>query len=208
MDDAAGRFAGEGFGLRSAALDVINSDHWDGFGRRTEHLDDPAWRTAFLARWGWTDMAAAEPIPRADVARLRALLRRIVDAVAAGQGAGDDDVAALDGWLASPARRYLARDAQGYTLEWAPLEAGWSWIMAEIAASMADLLAPRQRRRLKVCPNPGCRWAFYDETNGNTRRWCNDRACGNRDKVRRFRARRTGVPAAADADAADDNTAP
>ncbi len=206
MDNAAVGFAGEGFGLRSAALDVINSDHWDGFGQRTEHLDDPAWCAAFLARWGWADMAAAEPLPRADVTRLRARLRRIVDAVAAGQGVGADDAVALDGWLASPARRHLARDTQGYTLEWAPLEAGWSWIMAEIAASMVDMLVPHQSRRLKVCPNPGCRWAFYDETNGNTRRWCNDRACGNRDKVRRFRARRTGVPAAADADAADDMT--
>ncbi len=208
MNDGAGGFAGEGFGLRSAALDVINSEHWDGFGRRTDHLDDPAWRAAFLARWGWADMARTGAIPRPDVARLRALLRRIVDVVAAGQGVGDDDTVALDGWLASPARRHLARDAQGYTLEWVPLEAGWSWIMAEIAASLVGMLAPQRRRRLKVCPNPGCRWAFYDETNGNTRRWCNDRACGNRDKVRRFRARRTGVSASADADAADGITEP
>ena len=51
--------------------------------------------------------------------------------------------------------------------------------------AFVDLVA-----RLKICPNHGCRWVFYDETRGNTRRWCDDRSCGNRDKVRRLRERR------------------
>jgi predicted RNA-binding Zn ribbon-like protein len=69
-----------------------------------------------------------------------------------------------------------------------PLRPGWRWALAEVAASAGAMLAAAPGR-IKVCANPGCRWAFHDRTRGNRRRWCNDLTCGNRDKVRRFRAR-------------------
>jgi predicted RNA-binding Zn ribbon-like protein len=50
------------------------------------------------------------------------------------------------------------------------------------------MLTPPEPRRLKICPNRGCRWVFYDRTKGKTRVWCNDRTCGNRERVRRARA--------------------
>ena len=128
--------------------------------------------------------------PGDDLVALRALLRRLVDDLAAGLPPTSADLAALDALLARPARRGIVPDGDGLRLALLPLDPGWPWLLAEIAASAADLLAAAPRRRLKVCPNPGCRWDFWDETNGNTRRWCNDRTCGNRDKVRRFRHRR------------------
>jgi predicted RNA-binding Zn ribbon-like protein len=47
-------------------------------------------------------------------------------------------------------------------------------------------------RRLKICANPECRWAFYDPSRNVSGRWCDMAACGNREKVRRYRRRHTG----------------
>lgn len=183
----AQRFCEEGFGLRAAGLDLANSEQWDGFGRRTDHLADPSWLAAFVERWGWSDFAAVEAPPFSQIAETRGLCRGLVEALATAGAPSAKDRSKLGGLLAAPGWRRLAT---GGGVELVPVTAGWSWILAEVAASMAGLLAEGARRRVKVCPNAGCRWAFYDETRGNTRRWCNDRACGNRDKVRRFRARR------------------
>lgn len=190
MASVADDFAREGYGLTYACLDFVNSEQWDGYGQPTEHLDEPGWLATFLARWGWAEQVGGIPIPGGELRRLRALIRRLVEAVAAGEEPADADLAALNAALGAPARRRLLPDGNGYRLALAPLESGWGWILAEIAASAAELLAGGQLRRLKLCPNAGCRWAFYDQTNANTRRWCNDLACGNRDKVRRFRERR------------------
>jgi predicted RNA-binding Zn ribbon-like protein len=45
-------------------------------------------------------------------------------------------------------------------------------------------------RRLKVCANPDCRWAFYDRSRNQQGNWCDMAVCGNRIKNRQLRARR------------------
>jgi predicted RNA-binding Zn ribbon-like protein len=45
-------------------------------------------------------------------------------------------------------------------------------------------------KRLKICVNPHCRWAFYDPSRNISARWCDMSACGNRAKVHRYRQHR------------------
>jgi len=45
-------------------------------------------------------------------------------------------------------------------------------------------------RRLKVCRNDACRWAFYDSSRNRSGAWCSMAICGNRMKGRAFRRRR------------------
>jgi len=58
-----------------------------------------------------------------------------------------------------------------------------------------DLLVPPlvalgdERRRLRACGNRRCGWLFVDRSANGRRRWCDAKACGNRMKVRRYRAR-------------------
>src|SRR5437773_921598 len=58
-----------------------------------------------------------------------------------------------------------------------------------------DLLVPLlvalggERRRLRACGNRRCGWLFVDRSASGRRRWCDAKACGNRMKVRRYRAR-------------------
>jgi predicted RNA-binding Zn ribbon-like protein len=184
-----GAFAREGFGTEGPWLDLVNSEQWDGFGRRTDHLDDPAWIGDFVAAWGWEGTVEAVPAPRDALAEARATLRGVVEAVVAGGEPDRTAAAHLDRLLAQPARRRLRLDGASLVVELEPDEPGWGWALAETVASAVSTLNGEGSRRLKVCPNPGCRWAFVDRTRGNTRRWCNDATCGNRDKVRRFRER-------------------
>ncbi len=121
---------------------------------------------------------------------LRTLLRRMVEDIAGGGQPSDEDIAALNTVLsAEPVRRRLVRQEDNYQVELVPPTFNQHTLLGKIAASLAELLALHNWRRVKVCANDDCRWVFYDETRGNTRRWCSDLTCGNRDKVRRFRAR-------------------
>ncbi len=55
--------------------------------------------------------------------------------------------------------------------------------------------------RLKVCARDTCRWAFYDASRNQVRRWCSMAGCGNYNKMRRAattrKARRAGSTATA-----------
>jgi predicted RNA-binding Zn ribbon-like protein len=44
-------------------------------------------------------------------------------------------------------------------------------------------------QRLKICPADDCQWAFYDESRNRSAVWCSMKVCGNRHKVREYRAR-------------------
>jgi predicted RNA-binding Zn ribbon-like protein len=47
-------------------------------------------------------------------------------------------------------------------------------------------------RRLKVCARDTCRWAFYDASRNQARRWCSMAGCGNHIKMQRaYAARKT-----------------
>jgi predicted RNA-binding Zn ribbon-like protein len=51
--------------------------------------------------------------------------------------------------------------------------------------------------RLKVCSRDSCRWAFYDASRNQVRRWCSMAGCGNHIKMRRAYAARKGRAARA-----------
>ncbi|MEU9826148.1 CGNR zinc finger domain-containing protein [Micromonospora chersina] len=46
--------------------------------------------------------------------------------------------------------------------------------------------------RLKVCDRDTCRWAYYDASRNQARRWCSMAGCGNYVKMRRAYAVRRG----------------
>lgn len=46
--------------------------------------------------------------------------------------------------------------------------------------------------RLKVCDRTTCRWAYYDTSRNQSRRWCSMAGCGNHIKMKRAYAARIG----------------
>lgn len=61
-------------------------------------------------------------------------------------------------------------------------------VLASVVRAAVDLLTSDGIRRIGRCADETCLWLFLDTTRSGTRRWCDMKVCGNRNKVRRFRA--------------------
>jgi predicted RNA-binding Zn ribbon-like protein len=59
-----------------------------------------------------------------------------------------------------------------------------------VARSAAVLLTSPKLGGVKVCAGEGCGWMFLDESRNASRRWCDSRDCGNRERVRKYLARK------------------
>jgi len=69
----------------------------------------------------------------------------------------------------------------------------WQWksknmldrILWPIAQSAAELLTSPELDSLRECEAPDCAWLFLDHSRNRSRRWCDMKVCGNRQKARR-----------------------
>ena len=66
-------------------------------------------------------------------------------------------------------------------------------VATAVAWDFAHFLKTFDRERMRHCDNPACTMHFYDIGKNNRRRWCSMSACGNRDKIAQYRARKAGV---------------
>jgi len=180
-------FHAAGFGKVAPWVDLANSEEWNGFGRLTDHLTNPRWLATFLKHWDLHPLSSKD-VPCHKLVQLRLLLRRVAEKLAAGASLSARELSNLNQALNVPGRQKLVQGQNGFRAEMVPLHNDWSWVIRRIAASFAEMLASREVERIKVCANSGCRWVFHDPTKARTKRWCNDRTCGNRARVRRARA--------------------
>ena len=60
--------------------------------------------------------------------------------------------------------------------------------LAEIALAMQRAVAEGIWWRLKICSSDECEWAYYDKSKNKSRNWC-EYGCGNKLKMRAYRAR-------------------
>jgi predicted RNA-binding Zn ribbon-like protein len=187
MSQAASAFYKDGFGKVAPWVDLANSAEWDGFGKFTDHLANPQWLDSFLKHWRLYPLPAKH-VPRRDLLQLRSVLRRAAEELATGQPPNPANLFKLNHALNVPVRQRLVQYQNGLRTELLPMKRDWRWVMARIAASLGEMLENRQAARIGICANKDCRWIFYDPTKARIKRWCNDRTCGNRARVRRARA--------------------
>lgn len=188
---------GAGYGRRFCWIDFVNSEYRDGFGAATDYLADDGWRAAFFRASGLCPIERP-PFPLLTFKALRRELRTTAEQIARDGFFAGRLLKPLNTRLSTAVFRAITRTPRGYRVVVKPARADWRWVAAQIVASFGAFLESSQAERLKICPNPGCSWVFVDETKGNTKRWCNDRRCGNRDKVRRYRAKRAHALAVAE----------
>jgi predicted RNA-binding Zn ribbon-like protein len=62
-------------------------------------------------------------------------------------------------------------------------------VLWEVARSASRLLTSPLLARVRACAAGDCGWWFLDDTKNRSRRWCDMKICGNREKLRRFRER-------------------
>ena len=90
-----------------------------------------------------------------------------------------------------------ARFAPDGSIELEPDETGARHGLAELLTIVFQSLHDGSWQRLKACASDSCQWAFYDHSRNHSGHWCSMRSCGNRAKVRSYRARQQPAGAAA-----------
>ena len=153
----------------------------------TDELNSTAGLAGWLAETGLGD--GAEPTER-ELARavdFREGLRSLLlanNGVDTGDDSADRLNAALDG--ASSEVRF-----EGSSAEIVPTCASVDGALATMALVIHGAMQSGEWAKLKVCPADQCYWAFYDRSRNHSRTWCQMGDCGNRAKVRAFRARKS-----------------
>ncbi|RRJ66515.1 zf-CGNR multi-domain protein [Paenibacillus oralis] len=174
--------------------DFINSEwhDWKGSGRSEDRLEKLPWQSRFLSDW---QLRAPVPAAVGDITAMRQLrkgLHALAVKLAGGEEMAGEDWRLLNQYM-EPGRVYrefAPGDGGTVKLEYRPVAAEWEQVMAEVAASFGQTVLQGEAGRIRVCDNPDCRWIFYDDTRNRTKKYCDDKMCGNLMKVRRFRARK------------------
>ncbi len=81
--------------------------------------------------------------------------------------------------------RRLARADDRYRWEWQWNEDPLGSILWPVTQSAADLLIAPELAEVRMCEAPDCAWLFLDQSRNRSRRWCDMKVCGNRQKARR-----------------------
>jgi predicted RNA-binding Zn ribbon-like protein len=156
----------------------------------TDTLSDPA----ALATWLRDNnlLAPGEPASDIDLDRAVCVREAIRDLLAAGHGGiGGTGAPAAATLLSTTARRcklrpeFTASGTARLVAASSGVDRGIGTLLVLVTAAMAD----GRWRRLKVCRNDTCRWAFYDISRSGAGKWCSMAVCGNRSKAAAWRTR-------------------
>jgi predicted RNA-binding Zn ribbon-like protein len=153
----------------------------------TDELGDPDRLRA------WVEEQTGEHLPEPDVEAhsrvlaLRESLRALLRANNGGE-AGGRELAALR--EAAERSRYRSTLGPGGELTLGPARADLNGFEARLLLAIERIQSQGAWPRLKSCTGEGCQWAFFDATRNRSRTWCSMEECGNREKTRRYRARR------------------
>jgi predicted RNA-binding Zn ribbon-like protein len=150
--------------------------------------------TEDLSRQARLDLEGArETLSRA--LALREAIHRVISRAIAGESQDESDLSVLNRELSIALSHLRVMPAGGAY--------GWDWDLSgddggtrldgplwPVAQSAAELLTSPKLGRVKVCAGDGCGWMFLDESRNASRRWCDSRDCGNRERVRKHLARK------------------
>jgi len=171
-------------------VEFVNTLHWYE-GAPIELIGTEAELTTWLAEHALATDALTNCLPA--LHRLRDHARAATEALARGSTPAETDVTAIGEALRRPTGHLALVDdaapAPAARLAFATDASTADLLAFQVALSFVTFLEFGDRRRLKLCANPGCGFAFLDTSTNATRRWCYMRYCGNRLKARAFRRR-------------------
>ena len=104
MSDQKEQFLTNGFG-NILWLDIVNSEHYDGFGNLTDHLQDSEWMATLLEHYQFANIARKQ-LPQY-LLDLRIWLRHIAQTLVQSAPLTSRDMDTLRGYLAEPVLRTL-----------------------------------------------------------------------------------------------------
>ncbi len=128
----------------------------------------------------------------AALARAMELREAVYDIVAALDAKRSPSTAALEVVARDLAAAYSSGRLVLHegTLQWVSgNEDDLDRVLWEVARSVGRLVTSPRLMKVRLCAAADCGWLFLDDTKNRSRRWCDMKICGNREKLRRFRAR-------------------
>lgn len=155
--------------------------------RGFDRLDDLGQARAWLAGSGPAAVAGVAPadLVEAGLEPLRALRETLRDARSA---AGARDEPGERTWPMLDAVAQAAPVVVGLDAGGVPVLRAHPRSPRVLAAVLVAVVgAGGTWSRLKICANPGCRWAFYDTSRNHSGTWCDMGVCGARAKMARYR---------------------
>ena len=192
-------------------LDFVNTLAWRLTDRPVEYLgsyeDLLAWgrqagllapdETDVLYGWAATHPEEAQETLSRAVA-LREAIHQVLSASIAGEPQDEGALSTLNRELSVALSRLRVVPAASDTYVWTWERDGENgggpslgrplWPVARSAAEL--LTSSAKVGRVKVCGGEGCGWMFLDESRNASRKWCESRDCGNRERVRQYLARK------------------
>ncbi|WP_311518863.1 CGNR zinc finger domain-containing protein [Paenibacillus albidus] len=157
-----------------------------------DKLEDQEWLDKWLKNHALPEGLIPDESELEQLRELRSWLWERIQEIVMEQRPDQVQLEALNRYmLRGPVIRQIVWDnGQQAAIKLLPQCSGWDQVMAEIAASFAEALLEKEASRFRICENPDCLWVYYDDTRNRSKRYCDDKACGNLMKVRRFRARK------------------
>jgi len=156
----------------------------------TDEVDDPESLRAWIEEQTGEYLPAPDEEAHARTLALRESLRAFLRANNGGEP-GERELAALH--EAAERSRYRTAFGANGRLTLIPARADLSGFEARLLLAIECLQAQGAWPRLKACTDESCQWAFFDTTRNRSRTWCSMEECGNKEKTRRYRARRGGA---------------
>ena len=147
------------------------------------------------------EKAAQDPSEATSVLKraveVREAIFRIFKAVAEDESPDDKDLLILSNMVAEAQKH--ARIVPGtneFHWDWACKPNDLDCMLWPVVRSAADFLTSDNLDTVRVCASESCDWLFIDTSKNHSRRWCNMKSCGNREKARRFYTRKKSSSAA------------
>ena len=166
----------------------VNSLHMHEGREDEEQFGSPEALHAWLAEREL--ISAGEQVTEGDLRRALDVREGLRALALANNGVGLDAaaVARLDRAASRAGMRFQATDGSP-RLE--PDAGGVDGALATLLGVVATAVAEGSWERFKACPRDCCQWAFYDKSKNRSARWCDMGSCGNVEKARAYRARKT-----------------
>ncbi len=163
-----------------SAVELVNS------AEEPDTLTTVAELDAFLGRWSYTGRRERT---RAELDAVRAVRPRLRALLTAGR---DEAARLLNGMLEDVTLRpqLVRHDDYDWHLHAVDYEDPLAErILVETVMAMIDVIRVDETSRLSVCADDGCDGVVLDLSRNRSRRFCST-ACGNRNAVAAYRARR------------------
>jgi predicted RNA-binding Zn ribbon-like protein len=123
----------------------------------------------------------------ADATAMREAIFQVFHAVTLDKASPTAAVDRLNAFVQEAlAHRLIAPGGNGFQWQWSDTADNPRWILWPIALQAAELLSSDDVKNVRSCASEGCDWLFLDHSKSHSRRWCDMRVCGNRNKARRF----------------------